>query len=51
MRRRTSKTKKSRQTNLFIITPEFIRHSDENFRKEPMYEEYLRPLIEAVGKD
>lgn len=58
MRRRTSKTKKSRQTNLsinnsdkFIITKEFIKQSDENFRKEPMYEEYLRPLIEALGKD
>ena len=58
MRRRTSKTKKSRQTDLsirdsneFIITEEFIKHSSENFRKEPMYEAYIKPLIEALGKD
>lgn len=35
----------------FIITEEFIKKSNENFRKEPMYEAYLRPLIEALGKD
>lgn len=35
----------------FIITEEFIKKSDENFRKEPMYEAYIKPLIEALGKD
>ena len=35
----------------FIITEEFIKKSNENFRKEPMYEKYIKPLIEALGKD
>ena len=35
----------------FIITEEFIKKSNENFRKEPMYEAYIKPLIEALGKD
>ena len=35
----------------FIITEEFIKKSDENFKKEPMYEAYIKPLIKAVGKD
>ena len=35
----------------FIITKEFIKKSDENFKKEPMYEKYIKPLIKALGKD
>ena len=35
----------------FIITEEFIKKSNENFRKEPMYEAYIKPLIQALGKD
>ena len=35
----------------FIITEEFIKKSGENFRKEPMYEAYIKPLIKALGKD
>lgn len=35
----------------FIITAEFIKNSSKNFRNEPAYETYIKPLIRALGKD
>ena len=34
----------------FIITAEFIKDSSKNFRKEPAYESYIKPLIRSLGK-
>ena len=34
----------------FIITAQFIKESSENFRKEPAYETYIKPLIRSLGK-
>lgn len=34
----------------FIITAEFIKDSSKNFRNEPTYETYIKPLIKSLGK-
>lgn len=34
----------------FIITAEFIKDSSKNFRNEPAYETYIKPLIKSLGK-
>lgn len=34
----------------FIITAEFIKDSDKNFRNEEAYETYIKPLIKSLGK-
>lgn len=34
----------------FIITAEFIKDSSKNFRKEPAYKTYIKPLIKSLDK-
>lgn len=34
----------------FIITAEFIKDSSKNFRNEPAYKTYIKPLIKSLGK-
>lgn len=34
----------------FILTKEFLKQSEKNFRQEPAYATYIKPLIKALAK-